>query len=88
MKLKITGKIILSKIEIQTITIKHKITRKIIPKKNQDNRLVKLSLERKQAIDEIFYSFFCQRSLYEKNVRRLTDTIVKTCGFEIMYNSC
>ena len=34
MKLKITGKIILSKIEIQTITIKHKITRKIIPKKS------------------------------------------------------
>ena len=58
MKLKITGKIILSKIEIQTITIKHKITRKIIPK-NYDKLVVKLSLKRKQAIDEIFCNFSC-----------------------------
>ena len=44
--------------KIQTITIKHKITRKIIPK-NDDKQVVKLSLKRKQAIDEIFYNFSC-----------------------------
>ena len=44
--------------KIQTITIKHKITRKIIPK-NYDKLVVKLSLKRKQAIDEIFCNFSC-----------------------------
>ena len=44
--------------KIQTITIKHKITRTIIPK-NYDKLVVKLSLKRKQAIDEIFCNFSC-----------------------------
>ena len=43
--------------KIQTITIKHKITRKIIPKNYK--LVVKLSLKRKQAIDEIFCNFSC-----------------------------
>ena len=36
-----------------------KLQGKLFQKKNQDNRLVKLSLEREQTIDEIFYNFSC-----------------------------
>ena len=39
--------------KIQTITIKHKITRKIIPK-NDDKQVVKLSLKRKRSLTKYF----------------------------------
>ena len=46
-------------------------------------------MERKRAVDEIFYNFSCQSLVsYEKNVIRLTDNIVKTFGIKKMCNSC
>ena len=56
--------------KIQTITIKHKITRKIIPK-NDDKQVVKLSLKRKRSLTKYFAILVVLSfSYYEKNVRR------------------
>ena len=51
----------------QTITIK---ISGILFHKNQDKQLVKLSVERKQVVDEIFCNISCLSMVnYEKNVR-------------------
>ena len=85
--MKLTSEL-LSCTKYKTIKIRHKITKNIIPK-YQEKQLVKLSLQRKQTIDEIFYNFSCLSPVnYGKNVSRLTDNIAKTSGFKIMCNSC